>query len=60
MEDLIRQYQALMNGLVDLSRMMADEDPGATFVHRLAEESEQFHVRLLTALSDELNLDTAA
>lgn len=53
MEQLIRDYQALMDGLIDLSNMMASENPGSGYVQRLAAESERYFVKLLIAVSED-------
>jgi len=60
MDELVRAYQRLMWGLVDLSEIMGEESPGFGYAERLAQESKQLYVQLVTAVSDQLNLDTPA
>jgi len=47
MEQLIESTKSIMNGLNDLTQLMADEDPGAEYVKRLAREMDQLFVQVI-------------
>lgn len=48
MNEIIKSSKDLALALSDLTNMLASEDPGATYVSRLADEAEQLYVLILS------------
>jgi len=56
-DDLIKSYENLGNGLQDLSNLMCSDDPGASYVTRLFEESKLFYIQILTFMHENKHID---